>query len=54
MIALHLFIIVPNLLWKQGDQIGRISTQWVIVYFGQLLENYRSTPYIRAYFFMDK
>jgi hypothetical protein len=29
---------------RQGDQIGRIFAQWVIVYFGQFLENYRSSP----------
>jgi hypothetical protein len=29
---------------KQGDQIGRIFDHWVIVYFGQLFENYHSSP----------
>jgi hypothetical protein len=32
----------------QGDQIGRIFAQWVDVYFGQLLQNYRSIPQIWA------
>jgi hypothetical protein len=25
---------------KQGDQIGRILAYWVVVYFGQFLEDY--------------
>jgi hypothetical protein len=37
-------------LW-QGDQIGRIFAQWVIVFFGQFLENYRSITSIFGYFF---
>jgi hypothetical protein len=28
---------------KQGDQIGRKFAQFVTVYFGQLIENYRGT-----------
>jgi hypothetical protein len=28
---------------RQGDQIGQIYAHCVTVYFGQLLENYRST-----------
>jgi hypothetical protein len=31
-----------------GDQIGRIFARWVIVYFGQLLENYRGIPNVWA------
>jgi hypothetical protein len=31
---------------KQGDQIGRIFAKRVVVYFGQLLENYKGTPII--------
>jgi hypothetical protein len=34
--------------WKrtrdQGDQIGRIFAYWAIVYFGQFIENYGSSP----------
>jgi hypothetical protein len=30
---------------KQGDQIARIFAQWVIAYFGQFSENYRSRPH---------
>jgi hypothetical protein len=33
----------------QGDQIGRIFSQWVIVYFGQLLENDK-VSHILGYF----
>jgi hypothetical protein len=29
--------------YDQSDQTGRIFAHWKIVYFGQLLENYRST-----------
>jgi hypothetical protein len=29
---------------EQGDQIGRIFAQWVIVYFGQFYKDYRSNP----------
>jgi hypothetical protein len=29
---------------KQGDQIGRIFAFWVIVYFGQFLENNKRSP----------
>jgi hypothetical protein len=32
--------VYPN----QGDQIGRIFAQWVIVFFGQFYKNYRSSP----------
>jgi hypothetical protein len=28
----------------QGDQVGRIFAYWAIVYFGQFLENHRSSP----------
>jgi hypothetical protein len=27
---------------RQGDQIGRISAYWAIVFFGQSLENYNT------------
>jgi hypothetical protein len=54
----HFFLFwyhVPRKIWQtccsiQGDQIGRIFAQWVIVYFGQLLENYRSIPHVSGYF----
>jgi hypothetical protein len=36
---------------EQGDQIGRIFAQWVIVYFGKLLENCRSISNIWATLF---
>jgi hypothetical protein len=26
--------------FEQGDQIGRMFAQWVIAYFGQVLENF--------------
>jgi hypothetical protein len=29
---------------EQGDQIGRIFAFWVIVYFGQFLENNKRSP----------
>jgi hypothetical protein len=32
----------------QGDQIGRIFAQWANVYFGQLLQIYRSIQHILA------
>jgi hypothetical protein len=28
----------------QGDQIGQIVAKWVVAYFGQIFENYRSSP----------
>jgi hypothetical protein len=31
---------------RQGDQIGRKFAQWVIVYFGQWFENYRSNAHL--------
>jgi hypothetical protein len=34
----------------QGDQIGRKFAQWVIAYFWQLCENYKSIPHILATF----
>jgi hypothetical protein len=34
----------------QGDQIGRIFAPWVIVYFGQFFENYRSSPHFWSTF----
>jgi hypothetical protein len=39
---------------KQGDRIGQIFAHWVIVYFGQFFENYRSSPYICVAFFHGK
>jgi hypothetical protein len=35
---------------NQGDQIGRIFAHWALVVFGQLFENYRSSPYFWAIF----
>jgi hypothetical protein len=35
---------------KQGDQIGRIFAHWVIIYFGQFIENYSNIPHY-GYFF---
>jgi hypothetical protein len=32
----------------QGDHIGRIFPYWMIAYFGQFLENYRSSPKLWA------
>jgi hypothetical protein len=37
--------------WWQGDQIGRILAKLVIVYFGQLIENYRYSQHFWATFF---
>jgi hypothetical protein len=37
-----------------GDQIGRIFTYWAIVFFGQLLENIRSSPIFLATFILRK
>jgi hypothetical protein len=34
----------------QGDQIGRIFAYWTIVFFGQFLENCKSSPQIFATF----
>jgi hypothetical protein len=39
---------------EQGDQIGRIFVYWVIVYFGQFVENYRSSPNIWTTFIHGK
>jgi hypothetical protein len=36
---------------EQGDRIGRIFAQWVIVYFGQFSENNRSRPHFWGYFY---
>jgi hypothetical protein len=53
-ISLKVKVFVPRGLeyypWLQGDQIGRIFTQWAIVYFGQWFENYRSSPNFLATF----
>jgi hypothetical protein len=39
---------------RQGDQIGRISAAlWVIAYFGQLIENYRSIPHLYLGYFIQ-
>jgi hypothetical protein len=35
----------------QCDQIGRIFAHWVIVYFGQLFLNCRSSPLFAVYFY---
>jgi hypothetical protein len=37
--------------YNQGDQIGRIFAQLLIVYFGQFSENYKSYPQFRGYFY---
>jgi hypothetical protein len=37
--------------WQQGDQIGRIFDHWLIIHFGQLLENHKSSPHFWATFF---
>jgi hypothetical protein len=39
---------------SQGDQIGRIFAHWVIFFFGQFFENYRSSPNIWATLFNGK
>jgi predicted nuclease of predicted toxin-antitoxin system len=39
---------------RQGDQIGRIFSRRVIVYFGQFLNNYRNSPEFRAADFQSK
>jgi hypothetical protein len=33
-----------NVVWQQGDQIGRIFDRWAIVNFEQVLGKYRSRP----------
>jgi hypothetical protein len=33
---------------NQGDQIGRIFAHWAIVYFGQIFETLKSSPYFLA------
>jgi hypothetical protein len=42
---------VTKSLLRQGDQIGRSFAKWVIVYFGQLLENYGRIPHFGATLF---
>jgi hypothetical protein len=37
--------------WEQGDQNGRIFTNWSVVFFGQFIENYRSSSNSKATFF---
>jgi hypothetical protein len=39
---------------QQGDQIGRVFAPWAIVYFGEFLENHRSSQKLRATFFQCK
>jgi hypothetical protein len=41
----------PYLGLRQGDQIGRISAQWVIVYFGLFLWKFQKWPTFLGYFF---
>jgi hypothetical protein len=36
--------------WQQGDRIGRIFAQPMIIFFGQLYENDKSSPNFRATF----
>jgi hypothetical protein len=38
----------------QGGQIGRIFAHWAIVYCGQFLENYRSSPNFWTTIFLGK
>jgi hypothetical protein len=38
---------------KQGDQIGRTFVQWVIVYFRQFSENYKSSPHFWCYLLLS-
>jgi hypothetical protein len=38
----------------QGDQIWRILVYWAIVYFGQLLQKYRTSPNFWDSFFHEK
>jgi hypothetical protein len=38
----------------QGDQIGRIFANRAIVFFGQFLENFRSSPNICGQLFLQK
>jgi hypothetical protein len=45
------FPMASYFLCRKFDQIGRIFAQWVIVYFAQLLENYRSIQHFWAPFF---
>jgi hypothetical protein len=46
-----LFNFWQKLAWAQGDQIGRIFAQWVIVCLGQLHENERSSLHFWATLF---
>jgi hypothetical protein len=41
---------VTKMVFEQGDQIGRIFAFWVIVFFGQLFENFQSSANFRAFF----
>jgi hypothetical protein len=38
----------------QGDQIRRIFAYWVIVFFGKIVENYKSSPNIWVSLFQGK
>jgi hypothetical protein len=40
----------PKIYYYQGDQIGQIFAQWVIVYFVQQFKNYRSSAHFWATF----
>jgi hypothetical protein len=41
-------------MYEQGDQIGRIFTYWVIVYFGQFLEIASIAHIFEPLFFLVK
>jgi hypothetical protein len=43
-----------NLTSKQSDQIGKIFSQWMIVFYGQFSENYKSGPNFGATFVHGK
>jgi hypothetical protein len=49
-------ILRPNLSERpeQGDQIGRIFAQWVVVFFGQLLKIYKNSPQFWSTFYQSK
>jgi hypothetical protein len=38
----------------QGDQVGRIFDNWAIVFFGQLLENFRSSLILKLFYPTEK
>jgi hypothetical protein len=46
-ISMCLFQLLPTM---QGDQNGRICTQWAIINFGQFNKNLQMQPKMRCYF----